>query len=113
MLADVKIKKGTVIRVPVTFLTLRHRLAEAEKYGPERWLNGEMKNLDQITYIPFSAGGRNCVGQYLANIEAAIMIREILRKFEIKCSAGYQLHPVVQFVTEPKEPIPLVLTLKS
>jgi len=33
---------------------------------PERWL--EDKKIEPYTFVPFSGGERNCIGQYLARI---------------------------------------------
>lgn len=63
-----------------------------EKYFPNptkfditRWkADGTPKDLiDPFAFIPFSAGGRNCIGQHLAMIEAKIILCKILLKYKL------------------------------
>ena len=49
---------------------------------PERWLKNEP--LPPYVFIPFSAGQRNCIGQYLAKIQAKILISKVLQKYTFK-----------------------------
>lgn len=42
------------------------------EFMPERWIQNQ--NVPPFTYVPFSAGERNCIGQYLAKMESKILI---------------------------------------
>jgi cytochrome P450 family 4 len=55
-----------------------------EEFRPERWLDQESKNLHRFCFIPFSAGGRNCVGQRFAEFEAKLIIANVARAFSIQ-----------------------------
>ncbi|GBB96425.1 hypothetical protein RclHR1_02750017 [Rhizophagus clarus] len=54
---------------------------EPYKFDPERWLTNEKKNC-QHSYIPFSLGPRNCVGQNFSVMEQRIIIVMFLLKYE-------------------------------
>ncbi|XP_066928161.1 cytochrome P450 4V2-like [Clytia hemisphaerica] len=58
---------------------------EPLKFKPERFLTEENENKDRnpFTYIPFSAGPRNCIGQKFAMMEMKITLYHILLNFEV------------------------------
>jgi cytochrome P450 family 4 subfamily V len=49
---------------------------------PERWL-GNFKP-HPFSFIPFSGGGRNCVGERFARIEANLILVNLIKKFKIE-----------------------------
>jgi cytochrome P450 len=54
-------------------------------FTPERWLNNEETgSRHKFCYLPFSAGGRNCIGQRFAQIEANLILANIIRAFSIQ-----------------------------
>lgn len=55
-------------------------------FKPERWINennGRKKECHEFTFLPFSAGPRNCIGQNFAKIETKIIIIKFLKNFDI------------------------------
>lgn len=38
---------------------------DPEKFDPERFLSGNVREKGNFTYLPFSAGLRNCVGEFI------------------------------------------------
>uniref|UniRef100_A0A7S2IK07 Cytochrome P450 n=1 Tax=Helicotheca tamesis TaxID=374047 RepID=A0A7S2IK07_9STRA len=62
---------------------------DPEKCLPERWLqkgeeNEEFQKRIRFAFIPFSAGGHNCIGQRFATIEAKLIMAELVRNFELR-----------------------------
>ncbi|ELT93418.1 hypothetical protein CAPTEDRAFT_144012 [Capitella teleta] len=53
------------------------------QYNPERFNPENMKGMDSFSFIPFSAGPRNCIGQNFAMHELKVIIARILLKFEL------------------------------
>ena len=43
-----------------------------------------------MDFIPFSFGKRNCVGRSMGEIMVKILLSELIRRFEIKNTEGYQ-----------------------
>lgn len=54
-------------------------------FTPERWLNNEETDArHKFCFLPFSAGGRNCIGQRFAQMEANLILANIIRAFSIQ-----------------------------
>lgn len=63
---NLKIDQGTSIIIPAFAL---HRdpkyFPEPEKFDPERFNHDNAKNIVKFSYLPFSEGGRVCIGKFL------------------------------------------------
>ncbi|XP_046836136.1 uncharacterized protein LOC124431839 [Vespa crabro] len=59
---------------------------EPDKFNPDRFLTNETQNRNPFSYLPFSAGPRNCIGQKFANLELKLVIAMLLRKWMVKSS---------------------------
>lgn len=54
-----------------------------QHFIPERFITGN-NNFSAYTYIPFSAGPRNCIGQRFAMLEVKTVLANILKRFQIR-----------------------------
>lgn len=86
---------NTIVPAGTTVYMLLYKLhrnpkyyEKPEEFVPERFdPQSEMysfKRKSAFTYLPFSAGPRNCVGQKLGLLEAKIVLATVLRKFIVK-----------------------------
>ena len=66
--------------------------SDPHRFKPERFLT---PLADPFTFLPFSAGARNCPGQKYANIQAKTTLLSIVNKYRIKSIT--QLDEVVTF----------------
>ena len=83
-----KIWPGTRILISVYLLHHHPKYwKDPETFLPERWIfksdEEKEKFMSDIrfAFIPFSAGGRNCIGQRFATIEAKLILAELIRSF--------------------------------
>ncbi|KAL3944123.1 MAG: hypothetical protein SGBAC_001807 [Bacillariaceae sp.] len=56
---------------------------DPNEFKPDRWLDKteEFSARIRFAFIPFSAGGRNCIGQRFATMEAKLIMAELIRSF--------------------------------
>lgn len=55
------------------------------EFRPERWLEAkECASRHRFCFLPFSAGGRNCVGQRFAQMEVKLILAPIVQAFTIQ-----------------------------
>jgi len=113
MLGDIKVKKGTMVFPELEASDFNPMYnAEPEKFVPERWLKGGLKENKVMAYS-FSSGPRNCIGKQLALIEGKVFVAEILKRFSFKVSEGYKLRMTVRLTYEPEEEVPFDLERKE
>mmetsp|Transcript_4408 Transcript_4408/g.4836 ORF Transcript_4408/g.4836 Transcript_4408/m.4836 type:complete len:484 (+) Transcript_4408:32-1483(+) len=67
---------------------------EPEKFMPERFLESPKP----FTYIPFSAGPRNCIGQNFAMHEMIVVLAMILRVYNIELDPEHKVIPVFRLI---------------
>ena len=59
---------------------------DPETFNPDRWINVSDKEAERrrFAYFPFGVGGRNCIGQYFATLEAQMIVAAIARAFRVE-----------------------------
>jgi cytochrome P450 family 4 len=85
---------GCRIHIPF-YLFHRHPKywTDPEEFRPERWLKqheNREKKFHHFAFLPFSAGGRNCIGQRMAMYEAKLILAPIIREFEMMLSPSLE-----------------------
>ncbi|KAF2898585.1 hypothetical protein ILUMI_07590 [Ignelater luminosus] len=80
----VRLDSGANVWIPVYSI---HRdskyYPDPEKFDPDRFNDENKTNIAPLSYLPFGAGPRNCIGSRFALLETKLIIIKILQKFEI------------------------------
>lgn len=74
---------GVTVSVPI-FTTHRDPKAwhHPDEFLPERWLADDAPILMSRYFMPFSFGGRACIGRNISYLEQTIFLATILRRYE-------------------------------
>ncbi len=83
-LGNHNLKRNEALLIPIIAIH-RHRdyWQQPDEFVPDRFLNFTPT---QMTYMPFGAGPRICIGASLANMEINIILTEILNRFQFSPS---------------------------
>lgn len=80
----------TVMRDPDYF-------SNPNDFIPERFAGESEEKINPFSFIPFSAGPRNCIGQKFAMLEMKSTISKMLRHFEL-LPLGPGVKPVINLI---------------
>jgi cytochrome P450 len=89
-LAGFKIPKGTHLVIPTHLLHRNPNFwTEPETFKPERWVDKDSNGAGGIdtrgfTFLPFGAGGHNCIGYKFATLEAKLIIAHMSRTLRVE-----------------------------
>jgi enediyne biosynthesis protein E7 len=80
-----KIKAGDrVVVLPYLIHHSEKYWDNPEEFRPDRFEPGSMKKRVKYSYVPFGAGKRFCVGGQMAQMEAALALSQLVRRFRVE-----------------------------
>jgi cytochrome P450 len=76
------------------YVTHRHPAfwADPERFDPERFVPGQEERRHRFAFFPYGGGPRQCIGLHLANLQMAVAVAAIARRFDLAVVPG---HPIV------------------
>src|SRR6266704_900162 len=110
------------VRLPVGTLIILsqwviHRLPEIwkdpEVFRPERWDPANKQQLPAGAYFPFGGGPRTCIGMPLAQLEARIILANILQHYTPQPDPGYTPGFQPSITLRPKQHLRVTLVPTS
>jgi cytochrome P450 len=82
--------------------------ADPEVFDPDRWLPERAKSIPRPAFIPFGAGGRQCLGEGFAWTEATVVLAVILQRWWVRPVPGQIIRKVALATLVPSR-LPLLL----
>lgn len=107
---DIKLKNlmitaGMQVSVPIISVHRDYELwgDDAKQFNPERFSEGVSKATNgQLSFLPFAAGPRVCIGQNFAMLEAKMALSLMLQHFSFELSPSYAHAPSSVITIHPQ-----------
>jgi cytochrome P450 len=67
-------------------------IQDPESFNPDRW-NPDSPDIEQlkVSYLPFSLGIRNCIGQNLGTLEVKLILATLFRSFRFELQTAVEM----------------------
>lgn len=89
-----RIPRGSNVTLSPWLLHRHPGLWEApERFDPDRFRPERAAGRPRGAYFPFGAGGRRCVGEDFATLEATLVLASLLRRFRVEPVPGEHVEP--------------------
>jgi cytochrome P450 len=75
---------------------------DPEAFRPERFTPEEEEKRPKLSYLPFGAGPRACIGKVFALLEARLILATVARRFRFELVPGQGLEPQPRITLVPK-----------
>ena len=113
-LGGYRIPKGMNVVVPIFHFHWSERFwAEPHKFDPSRFSPERRPAPDSMTYFPFGAGPRSCIGNHFAMQELMIMTVLFHRHFQFRVQPGFKVEPDPLITLRPKHGMKLLLEVRQ
>ncbi len=101
---------GSFMYIPAYAVHRHPRLWDnPEAFDPDRWLPERAHKLPRGAYFPFSLGQRKCIGDRFAQMEAAIAVSWLVRRFRFELAPGERVQMEAALTLRPKHGLNMVL----
>ena len=75
---------------------------EPLQFKPERWSDDAKSKMTRLAYFPFGAGGRQCIGESFAWMEAVLVLATLAQKWELRLFPRHRVEPQPLITLRPK-----------
>jgi cytochrome P450 len=76
---------------------------DAERFVPERWLDGSQRGRPEHAYFPFGAGPHKCIGSTLAWQELLATVATVARDVQLSSVSSGEVVPVARTSIKPRD----------
>jgi cytochrome P450 len=106
-LAGVRVKPGMLV-FPFFYGAQRHKdfWASPNRFDPAHFAPERSKGRNPWSYVPFSAGQRQCIGMMFSLVETVVLLAQLLRRFTLTIEPGVdQVKPITLVTVRPDRPV--------
>jgi cytochrome P450 len=72
------------------------------RFDPERFTPEAKSRRTKLTYFPFGAGVRQCIGESFAWMEAVLLLATLAQKWKLRLAPGHRVEPEPLITLRPK-----------
>jgi cytochrome P450 len=113
-LGGCRIPAGMNVVVPIFHFHWSDRYwSEPQKFDPERFSPERRPDRDAMTYFPFGAGPRSCIGNLFALQELLVMTVLFYRHFRFRVAPEFPVEPDPLITLRPKHGMKMVVGRRS
>lgn len=82
---------GSTIAI-VPWVTHRHPefWPDPERFMPERFEEPRLRAMEKLAFIPFGAGQRICLGEFMGQLEGKLMVAMLLQRYRLRLVPGFE-----------------------
>ena len=100
-LGQFEIPKDSLVCISPWLLHRRNDLwVDADQFRPDRFMIDSDRH--QCSFLPFSAGPRQCIGQHFATLEGVLVLARILQKVVIRIDPDHLVEPEALVTLRPR-----------
>ncbi|CAJ0590681.1 unnamed protein product, partial [Cylicocyclus nassatus] len=104
----------TVVVVPVTTARDLRYWEKPDEFYPEHFDADKIAGRDPFSYVPFSAGPRNCIGQKFAILEEKTVLSWIFRRYSVESLDPFpDNRPLPEIILRPSKGFRVRLTKRK
>jgi cytochrome P450 len=106
-----RVRKGDVV-MPFFYAAQRHPdfWPEPEKFDPSRFTPEHSRGRNSWSYVPFSAGQRQCIGNTFSLVESVVLLAQLLQRFEVRLDPSVrEVQPQALITVRPDRPVRVTL----
>ncbi|WP_185949593.1 cytochrome P450 [Microbispora sp. KK1-11] len=81
---------------------------EPDRFDPDRWAGDAGARIPRISYLPFGAGNRSCIGEPFAWEEMMIFMAALVRRWSLHPAPGETIRPARSPMLQPRR-LPMVV----
>ena len=83
---------------------------DPERFDPERFTKENEKLHAPLTWLPFGAGPRGCIGGNYATLQIFMILSVLLRRYEFELVPGQTIEARPMVILRPKDGIRMTFT---
>ena len=111
VIAGVTVPAGARI-MPFFYATHRHPAfwQDPDTFDPGRFSKERSQGRNPWSYVPFSAGQRQCIGNVFSLVETTVLLAQLFRRFDLEIGEDVgEVKPLLLGTLRPDRPVKIVL----